>query len=133
MQSSRVRLVALARRSELAGEPADGVRFQGVDREPNLVGAMARAALEDTLLEPASARQNASQSHPVFAGGAHRPLNNGITHHPPPETKDMRRSKCRSVRSPTLRPDFVESLPSSDGRSQADQSRRIGSGNWMSL
>jgi hypothetical protein len=83
----------LARRPELAGEPADGVSFQGVEREADLVGAMASAALEDTLLDSPFAWRDPSQAHPVFAGGAHRPLstlNNGITHHPPPERKDMR-------------------------------------------
>ena len=77
----------LARRPELAGEPADGVSFQGVEREADLVGAMASAALEDTLLNSPFARRDASQSHPAFAGGAHRPLNNGITHYPPPRRK----------------------------------------------
>jgi hypothetical protein len=126
----------LARRPELAGDPAHGVSFQRVDREANLVGAMARPALEDTLLKSPFARRNPSQSHPVFAGGTHRPLNNGITHHPPPKREDIRDEKCRSVRSPTLRQNFVGRSAVSDGLiglSGADQSRRIGNGNWMSL
>src|SRR6476661_8156804 len=97
----------LARRSELAGEPAYGVGFQRVDGEANLAGGMAGVALEDALLESPYGGRNPRQSHPVFAGGAHRPLNNGNTHHPPPERQDKRDGKCRSVRLPTLWRNFV--------------------------
>jgi hypothetical protein len=51
---------------------------------------MAGAAFEGSLFVAALARRDSGQSHPVLAGGAHRPLNNGITHHPPPMRNDMR-------------------------------------------
>src|SRR3979411_1153292 len=87
----------LAPRSELAGAPPHGVGFQRVEREANLIGAMAGVALEGTLLKPPFARRHARQPHPVFAGGAHWPLNNGITHHPPPRREHIRGEKGRSV------------------------------------
>jgi hypothetical protein len=46
----------LARRSELAGDPAHGVGFQRVERDADLIGAMAGVALEGTLLKPPFAR-----------------------------------------------------------------------------
>jgi len=43
---------------------------------------MARAAFESALLKAPCASRNSCQSHPMLAGGTHRPLSNGswITH-----------------------------------------------------
>lgn len=76
-----------ARWPKLAGEPAYGVSFKGVYGKANDVNAVASAAFEGTLLDPPFARRNPRKSHPVLAGRAHRPLDNGITHHPPPRKK----------------------------------------------
>jgi hypothetical protein len=67
----------LSRRSEFAGEPADGVSPQRVDGKANFLGAVASAALESTLLGAVFAGRNTRQAHPVLAGGTHGPLNNG--------------------------------------------------------
>jgi hypothetical protein len=70
------------RRLEFAGEPAHRICLQRVHREGNLLAAMASAALECALLKSPFAGRTSNQSHPVFAGWTHRPLDDGITHGP---------------------------------------------------
>src|SRR5258708_12538735 len=65
---------------------------------------MTCAALEAAFLKAPLARRNSSQSHPVFADGTHRPLNDGnrTKHRPSPERDDRYVDKLWSVRWATL-------------------------------
>jgi hypothetical protein len=82
----RLNRLLLARRTQLAGEPAHGVSLQRIDGKGNLLDAVTGAALERPFLKAPLAGRNSSQSHPVFARGTHWPLTyeKWIAHNPTP-------------------------------------------------
>src|SRR5258705_12685087 len=59
------------------GEQVHGNYVHGVYPKGDFLSPMTGAALESTLLKASFAPRNSSQSHPVFAGGAHRSFSNG--------------------------------------------------------
>jgi len=64
-------------RLQFAREPAGRISFQGIDVETDFFQIMASTAFKGTFFVASLARRNPGQSHPVFTGRAHRPLDVG--------------------------------------------------------
>lgn len=62
---------ALARRSQLSGEPASGICSHWIDGSEKLLGTLTSGALERVLVEASLAGRDPRQAHPVLAGRAH--------------------------------------------------------------
>lgn len=66
-----------AGRPEFAGEPAHGIRFEGVRRNNRYLDLVAFRTFEQPVFEADWPRGNAFKQHPRLAARTARALNNG--------------------------------------------------------